>query len=195
MRKILSKEEAERRRKRNNTVLVIILGAVMVLSTLGFALQGRGDFSTASNSGTEVDYRGFKFLNQNGLWFLGNFTFTNTPYDITNQTTANISIDLNPITSYQGVPVYVYSDDTSSEFEVGTNLALIAQRIQKACPEGMNCSVGNLPIKNCTDNFIIIETSNISSITQDNKCVYIRGPQENLVALTDQFLFKILGIM
>ena len=168
----------------------------MVFSTLGFALQGRGDFNTTPTTGSQVDYNGFKFLNQNGFWFLGNFTFTNTPYDIANQTAANVSLGLNPITSYQGTPVYIYSEDSSAEFEVGTNLALVAQRIQKACPEGMNCSsIGNLPKKTCTDNFIIIEASNASSITQDNKCVYIRGPQENLVGLTDQFLFKILGVM
>lgn len=196
MRKIVSKEEEERKRKRNQTILVIILGAVMILSTLGFALQSGGNVNTTPNPGSVVDYHGFKFINQNGLWSLGNFTFTNTPYDIVNQTTANVSLGLKPMSSYQGLPVYLYSQDVSSESEAATTMALVAQRVQRACPETANCSsMGDLPVKTCSDNFIIIEASNSSSITQDNNCIYIRGPEENLVALTDQFLFKALGVM
>ena len=199
MRKILSKEELERKKKRNNIILVLVLGAVMVFGTLGFALQGSGNLTT-TNGGSEVDYHGFKFLNQNGFWYLGNFTFSNTPPDIANQTTTNVSLGLKQLSSYQGLPLYIYSEDPSSEAEADTNFALVALRIQRACPAGMNCTSSSLPIKTCSDNFIIIEAINStsstdSSIIQDNNCVYIRGPQEDLLALTDQFLFKALGVM
>lgn len=197
MRKILSKEEEEKKRKRNNTILVIVLGAVMVLGTLGYAIQGAGNYTTTGSS-SEVDYRGFKFINQNGFWYLGNFTFSNTPPDIiqANQTTSNISISISPLSSYQGFPVYIYSEDPSAQAEATTNLGLVAQRIQNACPSDRNCSdLGDIPVKTCTDKFIIIETGNTSSITQDSGCVFIRGQRQDLVALTDQWLFKTLGVM
>lgn len=195
MRRIFSKEEEEKRKKRNNIILVLILGAVMVFGTLGFALQGSGNFTT-TNTGTQVTYNGFNFINQNGVWYLGNFTFSNTPFDIKNQTTTNVSLGIKPITNYQGLPVYIYSEDDASGVEAAINLELVAQRVQKACPTDKNCSsIGNIPTKTCSDNFIVIEESNTSSITQDSNCIYIRGPKDNLLSLTDQFLFKTLGVM
>ena len=68
-----------------------------------------------------------------------------------------------------------------------------AERIQKACPEGKKCS-SDLPAKTCADNFIIIEEGNSSAIRQDNGCVYIRGAKDELVKISDEFLFRILGI-
>ena len=36
--------------------------------------------------------------------------------------------------------------------------------------------------------------ADITTIEQDRGCVYITGPDENLTMITDEFLFKLIGI-
>lgn len=190
MRKIISAEDEARKQKRNQTILVVFLAFVMVASTIGFALQsGVGNTDSGQGSGNEVEYNGFKFVNQNGLWVLGNFVFKYTPQQV-----PDIGSGIKDFSNYQGKPVYVYSEDDGAEIEIAVNFGQIAQRVQKACPEGSVCQ-GELPVKTCNENFIIIKESNTdNSITQENNCVFIEGQKEQLTALADQFLFKTLGI-
>ena len=195
MRKIVSAEEEAKKKKRRQVILGVVLAFIMVASTIGFAIQsnsGIGNSPQGDVSGNEIEYNGFKFVNQNGLWVLGNFVFRYVPQQIPDITSDSGS-DIKPASNYQGKPAYVYSEDDEAEIEIAVNLGQIAQRVQKACPEDTICS-GDLPVKTCSDNFIIIKESNTSSITQENNCVFIEGQKEELTALADQFLFKILGI-
>ncbi len=191
MRKIETKREREGKRRRNQIIVGVVLVFVMLFSTLGFAFQNfyftGGDADSDSSEG-KVTYNDFEFTNVNGLWVLGNFVFKNTPQQVQDVGTGLKSID-----NYQGKPLYIYSENEEAEIEVYVNLGQVAERVQKACIEGEECST-NLPVKTCTDNFIIIKQTNNTVIRQENNCVYIEGTQENLVALADQFLFKILGI-
>ncbi|MEK6904509.1 MAG: hypothetical protein AABW87_02855 [Nanoarchaeota archaeon] len=193
MRKLVSKEEEARKKKRTQTILVVFLALIMIVSTIGFAIQSDvGNTGSDQISGNEAEYNGFKFVNQNGLWVLGNFVFKYTPQQVP---------DISPVsaiklkTNYQEKPAYVYSEDEGAEAEIIVNLGQIAQRVQKACPENTICE-NDLPVKTCNDNFIIIKESNIGtgSIRQDNNCVFIEGKKEDLAALADQFLFKILEV-
>ena len=189
MRRLVSKEEEKKRQKRNQTILVAILAFIMVLSTIGFAIQSNSGANTGTgNQGNEAEYNGYKFTNQNGLWVLNTFVFRNLPQDV-----ENIGSGIKAAENYQGKPAYIYSEDAEAETEISVNLGQIALRVQRACPEGTNCSA-DLPIKTCKDNFIIIKKDSTSIIRQDGNCVYIQGTREDLVALADQFLFKVLGI-
>lgn len=189
MRKITSPEEEARKKKRNQIILGVFLAFIMVASTIGFAIQsGTGNNPSGDVSGNEVEYNGYKFVNQNGLWVLGNFVFRYTPQQV-----PDINTDVKPASNYQGKPAYVYSEDDGAEIEIAVNIGQIAQRVQKACPVGTMCE-GDLPVKTCSDNFIIIKESNISAITQENNCVFIGGQKEELTGIADQFLFKMLGI-
>ena len=85
------------------------------------------------------------------------------------------------------------SDNNDATVEVYMNINQIAQRMQPACLNESDCE-GDLPVKDCNNTFIIIQESNITSIEQEGGCVFISAPQEELVATTDEFLFKILGI-
>lgn len=194
MRKLVSKEEEARKKKRNNVILGVFLALVMVLSTIGFALQGGiGNSPQGNSQENEAEYNGYKFVSQNGLWVLGNFVFKYTPQQV-----PNIEPDsgIKPKSNYQGKPSYVYSEDEEAEIEIYVNLKQVAQRVQKACPEGIADIACNeeLPVKTCSDNFIIIRESNNTSIRQENNCVFIEGQKEQLTALADQFLFKTFGI-
>ena len=191
MRRIVSAEEEAKKKKKRQVIIGVVLAFIMVASTIGFAIQsnsGIGNSPQGDVSGNEIEYNGFKFVNQNGLWVLGNFVFRYVPQQV-----PEINSEVKPASNYQGKPAYVYSEDDGAEIEIAVNLGQIAQRVQKACPGGTTCE-GDLPIKTCSDNFIIIKVGNTSSIKQENNCVFIEGGKEELTALADQFLFKTLGI-
>ncbi len=188
MRGIISKEERERVRRRNQIVVGAILVFLMVASTLGYAIQGNLGDTQGSGNSAELNYNGFKFSYINGFWVLGSFVFRNSPKDV-----KEVSSSLDLAQKYQGEPVYIQSENEEAEAEATINLQQIAQRVQRACVESTNCTE-NLPVKTCSDNFIIIKESDVDRISQVDNCVYIEGKKENLVMLVDGFLFKILGI-
>lgn len=187
MRKITSKRSQRKKDKIKQFVVGGILIFVMLFSVLGYAFLGR------ENEDVEkIDYNGFEFVNQNGFWFLDlgdlNFAFKHNPNEV-----EKIYSSLNYANNYQRKPLYISSESDEAQLEISRNLNQIVQRIQPACLNKYKCE-GNWPVKNCTDNFIIIKKDDISKITQEDNCVFINGPQENLTALADEFLFKILGI-
>ena len=130
MRRLVSKEEEEKKRKRNQTILVVFLALIMVLSTIGFAIQGNSDSSTGANE-NEIEYNGYKFINQNGLWVLDNENFINFVFRYTPREVPDMGFGIKPVGNYQGKPAYVYSEDSEAEIEIAVNLGPVAQRIQK----------------------------------------------------------------
>lgn len=139
-----------------------------------------------------IEYEGLDFIYQQGLWYTTvsdiNFAFMNHPSQ-----TSSIVNNLNPLIHYNGRPLYVYSEDADSEIELYRNLQQISGRMQPACLSEDECP-GDFPLKTCSDNFILVEVSEESGITQSDNCVYIRGNSEELLELTDEFLFKTIGI-
>jgi hypothetical protein len=186
MRKIESKEKIKKRQKRNQFIVGGILIIVMFGSVFGMIVGSFGKSST-----NKINYNGLKFENQNGFWKtqIGNipFIFQFNPEEI-----EGTNSSLNLISSYSGKPLYVSSENYNSKAEIYRNLNSITERTQDAC-FGEECEE-DLPTKTCDDNFIIIQISNDTSITQDKNCVFIKGKQEDLLKLTDAFLYKILGI-
>ena len=188
MERFISKREREKGTKRKQIIIGVALALLMTLSVLGFALRGGGNNQGDKNSLDDIVYNGFEFTYNNGLWLVGDFVFKYNPQQV-----EDIGFNLKDINNYQGKPVYIYSESEEAWLEVYTNLGLVAQRIQDACIENEECS-GDFPVKTCEDDFIIIKENNNSIITQEGNCVYIEGLREDLTKLTDQFLFKILGI-
>ncbi len=189
MKRFISKREREKGTKRKQIIIGVSLAFLMVFGVLGFALQGgRGGNNSNEDSSNSTIYDGYEFINQNGFWMINSFAFKYNPQQV-----EDIGLNLKDINNYHGKPVYIYSESKEAELEIYMNLGQFAQRVQNACIEGGECS-GNFPVKTCEDNFIIIKKGDSSMINQDNNCVYIEGLQEDLTKLTDQFLFKILGI-
>jgi hypothetical protein len=191
MRKIISKQEETRKKKRNQLIVGFALIFIMLLSVLGYS------FSGGSESTTKIKYNGFNFIKQEDFWVLNienfNFIFKNNPNQV-----EKINSDLKNLENYYGKPLYMYSENYEAELEIYKNLFYynqIVQRMQDACLEGNQTDCDEtLPVKNCEDNFIIIRERNETKIIQENNCVFIEGKQEELTKITDEFLFKILGI-
>jgi hypothetical protein len=189
MRKIISKEEAGKKKKRNQIVVGLVLAFVMLTSVIGYSFMS-GEKPTATN---KITYKGFNFINQNGFWTLTigsyNFAFTYNPNEV-----PKINSQINLLNQYSGKPLYISSKNPSIELEIYRNLDQVILRRQYACLQTENCTDASFPIKTCDDNFIIIQESNNIDIKKDKNCIFIQGPRENLTAVTDEFLFKIIGV-
>jgi hypothetical protein len=190
MRRIGSKAEDERKEKIKRRIVGISLLSIMVLSVFGIMISSIG---VNKNNPGQITYKGTIFLNQQERWFFSKsnieFTIMNSPENLTEIPMEN----MNPIDYYSGKPLYLSSTDKSLESEVYYNLQSIASRIQSGCLNNTKCD-GDFPIKTCEDNFIIIEESNETSITQDLNCVFLKAPKQNIQKALDSFFLKIIGI-
>ena len=186
--RIRARRESKKKQRMNQIIVGGILVLVMLMSVLGYAFQGGSD-----GSSEEIEYNGFKFVEQDGYWFTNfedrELIFLYNPLEIDEK-----GIGLKTFENYESKPLYIYSENTPALGEIYRNLEGIYQRIQFACPEGKECEE-DVPEKSCENNFIIIKISQENKIVQENNCVFIEGVEEDLAKLSDEFLFEIFSIV
>lgn len=194
MRRIETKKDVRKKKKRNQILIGIVLIVVMFGSVFGIVSHS---FSSQGHSSGNIEYNGYEFLNYGGYWYLNigelEFLFFSNPLEIENLVSPLINGTLNPFGNYFNKPLYFSSSDSGSEVELGRNLGQVAERFQRACLSEENCEE-DLPIRSCSDNFIIIEEGNFSEIRQEENCVFITGESRDLIRLTDDFLLRIIGV-
>lgn len=190
MRKIISKKYEEKKNRRNQIIIGILLVLIMFLSVLGYSFG-----ADKKNKNEELIYNTFKFIKEENMWNVNvenyQFSFRYNPNEVD-----KLNSFFNKIDSYFGEPLYVYSEDYDAEIEIYKNLFYqnkIVQRMQYACLEGEKCEKDS-PIKTCADNFIIIKEKEENRVMQEENCVFIEGKKEDLIKLSDSFLFRIIGI-
>jgi len=202
MSRIKLKESSEMKRKRLNAILCIGLVVIMIFSVVGYGIMNTGSGDNETDSETEINYHGLEFdLGGDKLWHMNiqgiSFTMIYNPLE-----TENISLDMNvSLEEYYNKPLYfILSDEKEqiSAIEIGKNLNPFIERWQFACLEGrqdLECKE-NYPIKNCTDNVIIID-SKISGgdkkVYKQEQCIFIEYGNETPRA-ADALLYKIIGI-
>ncbi len=183
MRDILSKHKEEKKARRNQIILGIFLIFIMFFSVAEYSfLANNGENTDSGNSADvqKINYNGNEFSFQNGFWVLnknGNsFIFKYNPNQV-EKTNGNFGA----LENYVNKTIYINSDDIISESEIRVNLAQFSR-------------IENSQNKGCEENYITIKESDESKILQDRNCIAIEGKKENLARLTDEFLFKILGV-
>jgi hypothetical protein len=189
MRNIETKAKEEKRRKKNQ----VIIGAIMIFIMLGSTFAVIVDSLSNDNANNEkVEYNGYEFVGQNGFWAtnIGNyeFLFRYNPTQV-----ERIETEVVYLNAYSGKPLYFSSQSDAASVEIYRNLGNVVQRFQVACIEEEGCPE-DWPIRDCSNNFLIIREANESKIYQNENCVFIEGPRENLTQITDEFLFWITGI-
>lgn len=190
MRKITSKKTEEKKSKRNQIIIGGALILILALGTIGYSMR-----SSNNEAKESILFNGLEFTKENNLWYtnIGEFIFS---FYYNPLKTEEISTDLRYLNEYANQPLYIYYENSDAMIEIYRNLFynnLIVERIQEACPEGYICNK-DFPVKNCTNNFIIIEDSEDKEIRQEQNCVFISGKNEELVKIVDEFLFNIMGI-
>ena len=185
MRKIISQQELDKKRKRNQIILGIFLVFIMFGSVVSFVIPFNTDTETIEdNQKQTIEYNGFEFAKQNDFWILNlndsSFIFKHNPYE-----TKNLDFEVSSLDYFQNKPLSVYSENVEAESEVRVNLLQFFSELNFLDTEP----------KNCEENFIIIKASQNNEIIQKSNCIYINGKSEDLIKITDEFIFRLLGIL
>jgi len=173
MKRLKAKGSEVKKQKKNQIIISVILIIVMFGSVFGVIVNSFG----RKEDNSKVDYNGFEFIKKSNFWLLElgdfDFIFKYNPNEI-----QEIETEVKYLNNYYNKPLYISSKHAEATYEIASK----------------NDCEGDLPTITCEDNFIIIEEKNQTNIIQDNNCVFIQGPQENLTMVSDEFLFHILGI-
>jgi hypothetical protein len=182
MRKIETQEIIDARAQRNKKFLTIFMLIILLGSTAGYAFLsfdsgGSGDGTNVVN-GQEQDVSGKWVLDINGQ----KVYITNSRNDV-----QNISVNIGTTSrDFAGKTVYISSDSQLAYSELIYPLSAFASRVQEACYG--KCDK-NLPEKNCTDNLIVFEQSDVGKISQSENCIFISGSLREI----DAFIYKLFG--
>jgi hypothetical protein len=195
MRKIISKEEKDKKIRRNQLIIGGILILIMIFGYGAISLNNKGDTTEEDR----IKYNGIDFIKDNsGYWYFEiqgqQFIIINNPENISK---INFLSTLN-LNYYSNKPLYFVGDIGEGSSEISRNLIdRFVLRIQQACLYEKECK-GNFPIKNCSNDNIIIFKEALNNETetmyQEENCVFIFAQYENQSKYADKFLFNLLGI-
>jgi hypothetical protein len=196
IRKIQTKKDLEKEENKKKIIMSVVLGVIMLLSTAGYFVN---DMFSDKKISVKIENTEFKKADS-GYWefktLSGNYLTLYNPLE-----TKNVSVNFNLyLDYYNGKPLYFSSEPiedlpVSAIQEILRNIGQLTLRNSYACLSN-NCSA-DYPIKNCSaDNIIIYEESknNVTSVTQEDKCVKIYYSEGKGELVSDAFLFKILGL-
>jgi len=193
MKKLLTKQQQQQRDKRNQLIIGILLIALMLFSTLGYALGGKN----TEDENNKINYKDITFTKNSGYW---NFNYQgnnfNTLYNPTELQDIPVLTQAT-LQSFSQAPLYFVGDLGEPASELARNLNPFVLRINNACLPETNCTT-DYPIKNIsTDNLIIIQEpieNQKENIYQQEKAIFITASYENQTKYADALLFKILNI-
>jgi len=184
MRRILSLDEIAYKEKKRKRISGIVIIALLVLSSLGFALSSVGNGGNGNSDLKE----GFSYNGQNWVYTSGSqkYYFINHPDEI------NTSLDglTMSLADFGGKQVYVDSELSGGLQEIYNTLGTYTGKISEVCYGTCN---RDLPEKECSagaEPLIIIRENETESFVEKDNCLFING---NLKTV-DAFLYNILGI-
>ena len=185
----MTREKYEKKEKRNKIIIGVVLIMLMVGSTAGYAV-----FSIiGGNDEEDPNLRGIEFaLGDDNLWYFNvegqEFSSVYNPLQ-TKDVLINTNITLE---DYSQKPLFFSHDSVREGIdEIARNIQGNVERTQFVCID--ECEE-NLPLKDCSDNIIIIKEGNETLIKQDGNCIYIIGKKEEIIKASDAFLFKLLDV-
>jgi hypothetical protein len=186
MRKIETKEDIDAKKKRNNKIFTLFMLFILVGGTVGYAFSlfmGTDEFSQTDSEGAG---RVQNYGNQWVITWAGNqHVFSNSPESSFNVTEMNFIPD---ISKYYNKPLYIDSESDIISNEIGLNLGVYSERVNRACYE--DCEESNYVEKNCSDNLIIYRKADENTINQEDNCIFIDGDMRAV----DAFLYREIGI-
>ncbi len=194
MKRIVTQIQRDKKNRINQFLVGIVLIALLLFSTLGYALGGRNEEEKLK----KIEYNNIDFIQENSEYWRfnidnGNFLTKYNPQE-TEDITFLSDFDLN---NYLNKPLYLVGGSQEPNSEIYRNLNVFVLRIQEACISKQNCN-GELPVKDCSiDNIIVInevEEDGLENIYQQENCVFITASLGNQTKYADKFLFEILGV-
>lgn len=202
LKKIETQADMEKKKRRTNIVIGIIIVALMVFSSVGYALL-------ENNSGNQNKYGNYKFTQTSNGWQVTlknynlNLDTTYLPQEVLNYSGTGTSLSY-----YSNKAIYTVvtsQQDIQLASEILVNLNGFASRIQFACPHSQEnssfCQSSNLPLKDCSDAdlntaiIVIDSNSTVPSYNYSSSCLTLKGQGSDFIKMSDNFLFKLFGII
>ncbi len=204
LKKIETKSGKEIKKRRLNIIIGVMIVALMVFSSVGYAILENDSNSSGSS------YGGYKFVQTNNGWQVTLASFSNKNL-ITNylpEEVLNYSGTGADIYYYNSKILYVIissQQDAQLSSEILRNINDLVSRVQYACSydneNSSFCQETNLPLKDCSDgtsSTTIIKIDSNSSSTSYNynqNCLTLNGQGTEFIKMSDNFLFKMFGII
>ncbi len=183
MRTILSAAEMAEKEKKRKRIGGIVIIALLVLSSLGFALS-----SVSNNNQSEVNEEGLNYNGQYWVYSLGEqkYYFTYHTSEI-NTSLIGLTKTLGDFSNRQ---VYIDSQIGGGLQEIYNSLGIYASKVVEACYG--KCE-RDLPEKECAPGgeiLLVLRENETSRISEENNCVFLNGDLKTV----DAFLYRVLGI-
>lgn len=195
LKKIETQEDRDRKAKRNKIIISVVMVLLIGLSSLGYAIMSNNGSSSNGNSDV-IQYGGLQFQKYNGVWAT---TISNKPIYFNSLPTEmqNVSISGNySLGDYYQKVVYIVNLNSAANSLYSTlNPGTFSLRIQEACLSKEDCKNKDLPIKNCTNDYIFVfsaTNSNLTSVYKEDNCVFISG---DLFKGVDRLLYRLFNII
>lgn len=194
MKRILTEKQKQRKVKMTQLIIGLVLILVMVLSTVGYSLMDRTDTTKVN----KMTYNGIEFIKDSNDYWQFNLDGKTLMTRFNPKEVSFINTQKVPAyTEYSNNVLYYDASGTEALSEIMRIFDGIVLRSQRGCVPGNEC-LGNYPIKNCTQDKVIIirepKDNESESITSDNNCVYIISDMSNQTMFSDAFIFRSLRI-
>ncbi len=210
MKSLETRAGQEKKQRIRNIIIGVIIVTLMVLSTLGYVIVDR---SSQEEQNANTVYNGFKFVDSVNGWQTevgaNILTMSYLPQEVMDFNGTGVSsID---IAGFTNKVVYVVISDEQEGYasiDLFRNLALVALRVQFACPvedeDSSFCQEKNLPIKSCDDASLDSKIILLKNETKDetktsyeykDSCLSIYGQGSEIIKASDNFIYKLFGVM
>jgi hypothetical protein len=195
LKKIETQEERDRKAKRNKIIISVVMVLLIGLSSLGYAIMSNSGDSSSGNSDI-VQYSGLQFQKYNGVWATSingkTAYFNSLPTEVQN---ASISGNYSLGDYYQKVVYIVNSNSAASSLYTVLDPGVFSIRVQDACLSREDCQNKDLPVKNCTNDYVFVfsaSSSNKTSVYKEDNCVFISG---DFFMGVDRLLYRLFNII
>lgn len=193
-RRLASPEDLARKQRRNQVVMGLILTVLMLVSIAGFGFMNSSSSGVTGATGARVTYGAYSFQQVGSYWQLEDSAqllyFQYNPGQI-----ARIPASVPPASTYTSAPLYIASESGAATQEIFSTLIPFSLRIQEACHEDAECISEDFPQKTCSDHVIVVRFAEEPSIFTEENCVFIEGTPDGIMNVTDEYLFRTLGIV
>jgi hypothetical protein len=201
-----TRSEQQKRQRTRNIIIGTIIVVLMIMSTVGYVLVDRTSQEEQNGSNT---YNGFKFLESINGWqtTVGTNTLVISylPQELMEFNGTGISSS--DLYGFTGKIVYIAISDEQEGYassDLYNNLNLVALRVNFACPADKEnssfCQDRNLPIKSCDDasldsKIIVFNNETKAGYEYKNSCLIIKGQGSEIIKASDNFIYKLFGVM
>ncbi|HVY01942.1 MAG TPA: hypothetical protein VHA12_04230 [Candidatus Nanoarchaeia archaeon] len=182
MRTIGKKEDHAVKAKKNARNFTIFLLGMLVLSSIGYAFLSNPNVGTKQTTNTNS---GVSLVGDR--WVFGN-TGSEISLAYSPEEVENVSVSFfGTLNDYVQEPLFLDIENPGILTEIASPLQQYASRVQEACYG--NCT-RDLPEKDCSANIIVFRESDMQSVRQEQRCVFIEGDMK----AADAFVYELFGI-